>query len=150
MSFSLNFGICAVDSEIMTMSTSPSVCRKDRFALPKGVIYLDGNSLGPLPLTVPDRLAGMVKEEWGESLIRGWRLGRTLFVGDAGMYSAANLQELSKGAGRYILATPIRRIKEIKDEVLSHPGRYADIAPNLRAKEVIIGDGERRRRYTCA
>ncbi len=47
---------------------------------------------------------------------------------------------------------PIQRIKEIKDEVLSHPGRYADIAPNLRAKEVIIGakdgnGGERRRRY---
>ena len=75
------------------------------------------------------------------------RLGRTLFVGDAGMYSAANLKELSKGAGRYVLATPIRKVKEIKDEVLSHPGRYADIAPNLRAKEVIIGDGERRRRY---
>ena len=79
--------------------------------------------------------------------LRGMKLGRTLFVGDAGMYSAANLEELSKGAGRYILATPIRRIKEIKDEVLSHPGRYANIAPNLRAKEVITGDGERRRRY---
>jgi transposase len=79
--------------------------------------------------------------------LRGMKLGRTLFVGDAGMYSAANLKELSKGAGRYILATPIGKIKEIKDEVLSHPGRYADIAPNLRAKEVIIGDGERRRRY---
>jgi hypothetical protein len=79
--------------------------------------------------------------------LRGMRLGRTLFVGDAGMYPAANLKELSKGAGRYVLATPIQKIKEIKDEVLSHPGRYADIAPNLRAKEVIIGDGERRRRY---
>ncbi len=79
--------------------------------------------------------------------LRGMKLGRTLFVGDAGMYSAANLKELSKGAGRYILATPVGKIKEIKDEVLSHPGRYADIAPNLRAKEVIIGDGERRRRY---
>jgi hypothetical protein len=79
--------------------------------------------------------------------LRGMKLGRTLFVGDAGMYSAANLKELSKGAGRYILATPIRKIKEIRDEVLSHPGRYAEIAPNLRAKEVIIGDGERRRRY---
>ena len=79
--------------------------------------------------------------------LRDMRLGRTLFVGDAGCYSKANLAELAKGAGKYILATPIRRIKEIKDEVLSHPGRYADIAPNLRAKEVIIGDGERRRRY---
>jgi hypothetical protein len=79
--------------------------------------------------------------------LRAMRLGRTLFVGDAGLYSAANLEALAKGAGKYILATPIRRIKEIKDEVLSHPGRYAEIAPNLRAKEVFIGDGESRRRY---
>ena len=79
--------------------------------------------------------------------LRGMKLGRTLFVGDAGMYSAANLEQLSKGAGRYVLATPIQKVKEIKNEVLSHPGRYADIAANLRAKEVILGDGERRRRY---
>jgi len=92
---------------------------------------------------------------------RGPRLGRTLFVGDAGLYSKANLEELAKGAGKYILATPIRRITmrgcgdpapqgEIRDEVLSHPGRYAEIAPNLRAK-VVLGangsEGERRRRY---
>ncbi len=79
--------------------------------------------------------------------LRAMRLGRVLFVGDAGLYSRTNLHELAKGAGRYILATPIGRVKEIRDEVLSHPGRYADIAPNLRAKEVTLGEGERRRRY---
>jgi hypothetical protein len=79
--------------------------------------------------------------------LRQLRLGRALFVGDAGLYARANLAELSRGAGRYILATPIGRVKEIKDEVLSRPGRYAEITPNLRAKEVVIGQGERRRRY---
>ncbi len=79
--------------------------------------------------------------------LRQMRLGRALFVGDAGLYAKANLAELSRGAGRYILATPIGRVKEIKDEVLSRPGRYAEITPNLRAKEVVIGEGERRRRY---
>ena len=79
--------------------------------------------------------------------LRTMRLGRVLFVGDAGLYSRANLDQLAKGAGRYILATPIGRVKEIKDEVLSHPGRYADITPTLRAKEVVLGQGERRRRY---
>ena len=79
--------------------------------------------------------------------LRQMRLGRALFVGDAGLYARANLAELSRGAGRYILATPIGRVKEIKDEVLSRPGRYAQITPNLRAKEVIVGQGERRRRY---
>jgi hypothetical protein len=79
--------------------------------------------------------------------LRQMRLGRALFVGDAGLYAKANLAALGRGAGRYILATPIGRVKEIKDEVLSRPGRYAEITPNLRAKEVIVGQGERRRRY---
>jgi hypothetical protein len=79
--------------------------------------------------------------------LRQMRLGRALFVGDAGLYAKANLAELGQGAGRYILATPIGRVKEIRDEVLSRPGRYAEVAPNLGAKEVVIGAGERRRRY---
>ncbi len=45
---------------------------KTLFHLPEGVIYLDGNSLGPLPLRTPDRVARMLKEEWGEMLIGGW------------------------------------------------------------------------------
>ena len=79
--------------------------------------------------------------------LRAMRLGRVLFVGDAGLYSKANLDELAKGAGRYVLAAPIGRVREIRDEVLSHPGRYADVTPSLRAKEVVLGEGERRRRY---
>src|SRR3954464_3689460 len=79
--------------------------------------------------------------------LREMRLGRVLFVGDAGLYSKANLDALAEGAGRYILATPIGRVREIRDEVLSHPGRYAEIDPRLRAKEVVLGEGERRRRY---
>lgn len=42
------------------------------FALPDGVIYLDGNSLGALPRSVPGRLARTVTHEWGEHLIRSW------------------------------------------------------------------------------
>ncbi|WP_296898875.1 IS1634 family transposase, partial [Thiohalocapsa sp.] len=79
--------------------------------------------------------------------LKAIRLGRTLFVGDAGLSAKANLAELSQGAGSYVLAVPIGRSKEVRDEVLSHPGRYAEIAPHLRAKEVVLGQGERRRRY---
>src|SRR6476619_7893706 len=42
------------------------------FSLPAGVIYLDGNSLGPLPVTVTERVQRMMSDEWGELLIRGW------------------------------------------------------------------------------
>ena len=47
---------------------------KDKFTLPDGIIYLDGNSLGPLPKSVAPRLAGMVADEWGQHLIQGWNL----------------------------------------------------------------------------
>jgi kynureninase len=42
------------------------------FALPEGVVYLDGNSLGPLPVAAPARLATALSEEWGGQLIRAW------------------------------------------------------------------------------
>jgi kynureninase len=45
---------------------------RDRFALPAGVIYLDGNSLGALPTATSARLAEVIKTEWGEGLIRSW------------------------------------------------------------------------------
>jgi kynureninase len=42
------------------------------FHLPKGVIYLDGNSLGPLPKSAAARVKAMMEDEWGALLIRGW------------------------------------------------------------------------------
>ena len=42
------------------------------FDLPDGVIYLDGNSLGPLPRGVADRVARTIADEWGKMLITGW------------------------------------------------------------------------------
>jgi kynureninase len=46
-------------------------CR-DRFLLPEGVLYLDGNSLGALPQGVAARVGATVTEEWGRGLIRSW------------------------------------------------------------------------------
>jgi kynureninase len=45
------------------------------FALPDDVVYLDGNSLGPLPVAARDRLRALIEEEWGGRLIRGWDEG---------------------------------------------------------------------------
>ncbi|MCE0505823.1 kynureninase [Roseivivax sp. GX 12232] len=72
----------------------PTVTRKEMFHLPEGVIYLDGNSLGPLPRAVAQRTATMMREEWGEMLIRGWNaadwMGQPARVGDrvAGLIGA--------------------------------------------------------------
>ena len=45
---------------------------KALFHLPDGVIYLDGNSLGPMVKTAPARVDAAVRDEWGDMLIRGW------------------------------------------------------------------------------
>jgi kynureninase len=49
------------------------------FTLPQGVIYLDGNSLGPMPKAAAARVAHAITEEWGHGLIRSWN--------DAGWYT---------------------------------------------------------------
>ena len=52
--------------------TSDFAATRAQFDLPEGVIYLDGNSLGPLPRTAAARVARTVTEEWGQMLITGW------------------------------------------------------------------------------
>jgi hypothetical protein len=79
--------------------------------------------------------------------LRGWKLSRALFVADAGMNSKENRAELGRACGKYLLATRLASVAEIKQEVLSAPGRLKVIQENLHAKEVVLGDGERRRRY---
>jgi kynureninase len=58
----------------------PLAHARDRFAIPEGVIYLDGNSLGCLPKNVAPRIAAAVEDEWGRGLIRSWN--------NAGWYTA--------------------------------------------------------------
>ena len=45
---------------------------RDRFAIPEGVIYLDGNSLGALPRATSERVRKVVEDQWGRDLIRSW------------------------------------------------------------------------------
>ncbi len=65
----------------MTMETTsaaeldakdPLASVRDRFSLPDGVIYLDGNSLGALPVGLAERLDRVIRHEWGNRLIRSW------------------------------------------------------------------------------
>ena len=79
--------------------------------------------------------------------LRGWKLGRSIFVGDAGMDSEANRQALAKGLGHYILAMPVGKLTEVQEEVLGRAGRFRPVHASLEVKEVVVGEGERRRRY---
>ena len=50
----------------------PLSAARERFVLPDGVNYLDGNSLGAVPKGVAARVARTIEEEWGAGLIRSW------------------------------------------------------------------------------
>lgn len=63
----VSFTAVHVETALMT---DPN--RRDKFNLPENLIYLDGNSLGPLPVHVPERLATATNVAWGQHLIRAW------------------------------------------------------------------------------
>ncbi|MBM9515146.1 IS1634 family transposase [Desulfogranum marinum] len=75
--------------------------------------------------------------------LRGWNLGRALFVADSGMNSTDNRTELAKACGTYLLATRMASVSEVKQTVLSTPGRYREISESLHAKEVLLENGKR-------
>ena len=56
-------------------AADPLAGYRDRFALPKGLIYLDGNSLGPLPKPTIIATSELVARAWGDRLIRSWNEG---------------------------------------------------------------------------
>lgn len=79
--------------------------------------------------------------------LRGWKLGRCIFVGDAGMNSEENRRALALGNGKYILGSKMRAGDEVTKDVLARPGRYHEVKDNLRVKEVLVGEGARQQRY---
>ncbi len=60
----------------MSVDIGTSLPRKAQFHLPEGIIYLDGNSLGPLPRNVTEHVSNMMENEWGQLLIKGWNEAR--------------------------------------------------------------------------
>jgi kynureninase len=104
---------------------------RDRFARDDpGIIYLDGNSLGMLPLATAERLTRLIRDEWGGGLIRSWdhwidlpvqagdELGRSLLGAAEGQVlvtdsTTVNLYKLSRAA---LGARPGRRVIVTDDD----------------------------------
>ncbi|AJT41476.1 kynureninase [Psychromicrobium lacuslunae] len=65
-------GALSRESCVVADRSDPLALFKNRFLLPEGVIYLDGNSLGARPAGALERVQEVVSAEWGEGLIRSW------------------------------------------------------------------------------
>ncbi len=66
---------------------------------------------------------------------------------DRGMVSEENLVELRRGGAHYIAGEKMRAGKKDVEVALSRAGRFKKVADNLEVKEVVVGEGERRKRY---
>jgi len=75
---------------------------RERFVVPEGVIYLDGNSLGCLPKTTAPRLAQLVAEEWGKDLITSWN--RNDWIGLPGRIGSRIAPLIGAGKDEVIVA----------------------------------------------
>ena len=82
------------------------------------------------------RIIRTVKDDLG-----AWHLRRLVWVADAGFASAANRAYLTRGGGHYIHAEKLRHTNAEAAAALARPGRYHDVADNLRVKEVRIAPG---------
>ena len=93
------------------------------FALPEGVIYLDGNSLGALPKATPARVAEVVQREWGQGLIRSWNdagwMATPARVGD----KIAKLVGAASGSVMVADSTSVNLFKLLGAALAARPGR---------------------------
>ena len=95
---------------------------RERFVLPEGIVYLDGNSLGALPRSVPARLDEVATKEWGAGLVGSWEQWMSLpeQVGD----KIARL--IGAGAGEVVVidSTTVALVKVLAAAVRARPGRH--------------------------
>lgn len=96
---------------------------RERFILPDGVIYLDGNSLGALPKATPGRVQEVVEGEWGEGLIRSWNTASWF---DMATRIGAKIAPLVGAAPHEVIAcdsTSVNLFKLIAAALQMRPGR---------------------------
>ena len=104
-------------------AADPLAFARARFALPEGIIYLDGNSLGALPLATPASVATTVEEQWGGDLITSWNKHKWI---DAPFRLGARLAPIV-GAGEDELlvadSTSVNLFKLLAAALEARPGR---------------------------
>ncbi len=99
--------------------------------------------------TWPGNTADFTRVEQGRVDLIGWKLGRVITVLDRGFTSEseANLRELQRAGGHYIIGEKMQAGKPMVEEALSRADCYQSVTHNVEVKELVVGDGEARKRY---
>ncbi len=90
------------DDALALDAADPLAPLREQFALPDGVIYLDGNSLGVLPKATAARVQHVLTEEWGRDLIRSWNTAGWITLAQRIGDKIARL--VGAGAGELVVA----------------------------------------------
>lgn len=69
-----------------------------------------------------------------------FHFSRSIFVCDRGMVSDDNLKEIEKAGYEYLVGVKLRGLTEVRDQVLTTPGRFQKIDENLKVKEVMVSN----------
>jgi hypothetical protein len=85
---------------------------------------------------------GQVKDD-----LRGWRLGRCVWVVDRGFSSDENLRYLTRGGGHWIAGERMRDGSKDAKAALARQGRFKRVRDNLRVKDVRLGEGDAAKRF---
>jgi kynureninase len=106
---------------------------RDRFHVPEGVIYLDGNSLGCLPKATPDAMRRVVEQEWGDGLIRSWNDAEWFTMGSrvgakiAPLIGAAPQEVIAcdtVSVNLFKLIAAALQMRQGRKVILSEPGNF--------------------------
>ena len=132
----------------------PLAAFRDEFALPDGLVYLDGNSLGALPKTTPVRVAQAIRDEWGKDLIKGWRqhgwMSLPLQIGDkiGGLIGAAPGQVVAADTtsiNLFKLLAAALRLRPGRRVILSEDGNFPTDLYIAQGLAELLGAGYRLR-----
>ncbi|MFE6996479.1 kynureninase [Microbacterium sp. NPDC057659] len=132
---------------------------RERFDLPEGVVYLDGNSLGALPRDTPEFVQHVIREEWGTGLIRSWNdagwFDKPQAVGDlvapiVGAGAGEVVLGDSTSASLFQAVVAAARLRPGRRTIAAERGNFPTDLYMLESVQELLGGAEPRQRRLIA